>query len=58
MSCAHCESAVKGELGLVAGVEEIAVDLESKRATVTGSGLDDSALRGAIDDAGYDVDDE
>ena len=55
MHCAHCERAVTGEVSAVAGVESVAVDLDSKRVTVVGSGLDDAKLRAAIDEAGYEV---
>lgn len=57
MNCAHCESTVKAGLSTVPGVDEVAVDLESKRVTVIGSDLEDSALRSAIDDAGFGVED-
>jgi copper chaperone len=53
--CGHCEAAVKRELEAVEGVESVAVDLDSKLVSVTGSGLDDAALRAAIDEAGYEV---
>jgi copper chaperone len=53
--CGHCEAAVKRELETVEGVESVAVDLESKLVSVTGSELDDAALRAAIDEAGYEV---
>ena len=55
MHCGHCEAAVKRELEAVEEVESVAVDLESKVVSVTGSGLDDAALRAAIDAAGYEV---
>jgi copper chaperone len=55
MHCGHCEAAVKDELEAVAGVESVAVDLDSKRVTVTGDALDDTALRAAIAEAGYEV---
>lgn len=55
MSCAHCEAAITEEVQQVAGVTAIDVDLASKRVTVSGSGLDDAAVRGAIDEAGYEV---
>ncbi len=36
MSCGHCESAVKAEVGTVAGVESVAVNLDTdRRATVS-----------------------
>jgi copper chaperone len=53
--CDHCKAAVSRELKAVEGVESVAVDLESKLVSVTGSGLDDAALRAAIDEAGYEV---
>ncbi|MDP9262243.1 MAG: heavy-metal-associated domain-containing protein [Actinomycetota bacterium] len=53
--CAHCEAAIKKEVGAVEGVEQVEVDLEAKKVTVSGSGLDDKTLRAAIDEAGYDV---
>ena len=53
--CGHCEAAVARELEAVDGVEAVDVDLESKRVTVTGTRLDDTALRAAIDEAGYEV---
>jgi copper chaperone len=55
MHCGHCERAVKAELELVAGVESVDVDLETKLVTVHGHELEDGALRAAIDEAGYDA---
>ena len=55
MHCGHCEAAVKRELEAVEGVESVDVDLESKLVRVSGVGLDDTALREAIDEAGYEV---
>jgi copper chaperone len=55
MHCGHCEAAVTRELDAVEGVESVRVDLDSKRVTVKGQGLDDAALRAAIDAAGYEV---
>lgn len=55
MSCAHCERAISEELAAVAGVESVAVDLETKRVVVRGDALDDVALRLAIEEAGYEA---
>ena len=55
MSCGHCESAVKGKVSAVEGVENVDVDLDTKLVTVTGTNLSDESLRAAIDDAGYDI---
>jgi copper chaperone len=55
MSCDHCERAVRSELGEIAGVESVAVDLDAKLVTVRGEGFDDAALRAAIEEAGYEA---
>ncbi len=55
MSCGHCKHAVTEEVSAVPGVESVAVDLETKRVTVVGEALDDSLLRAAIDEAGYEA---
>ena len=54
ISCAHCKSAIEGEVAKVAAVEAVVVDIDARTATVTGE-ADDAAVRAAIDDAGYDV---
>jgi copper chaperone len=53
--CAHCEAAIKQEVGAVPGVETVDVDLDAKEVTINGSGLEDARLRAAIDEAGYDT---
>ena len=53
--CAHCAAAIKSEVGSVAGVATVEVDLERKLVSVNGAQLDDAQLRAAIDEAGYDV---
>jgi copper chaperone len=55
ISCAHCVDAISGEVGQVAGVREVVVDVDTKLVTVRGDGLDDAVLRAAIDEAGYDA---
>lgn len=53
MTCGHCKRAVSSEVGSVAGVAGVEVDLDAKAVTVTGEGLDAQAIRGAIEAAGY-----
>jgi copper chaperone CopZ len=53
--CAHCKAAVSEEVGAVAGVESVDVDLDTKLVTIHGAGLDDAALRAAIEEAGYEA---
>jgi copper chaperone CopZ len=55
MHCGHCERAVKEEVGAVAGVDSVDVDVETKLVTVRGEALDDGALRAAIEEAGYEA---
>jgi copper chaperone len=55
MTCGHCEAAIKQEVGAVAGVTGVDVDLGSKDVVVTGASLDRDALVAAIDEAGFDV---
>ena len=55
MSCDHCKHAVSSELLKVAGVASVDVDLETKLVTVHGDALDETALRAAIDEAGYEA---
>jgi copper chaperone len=55
MTCNHCKASVSEELNAVTGVESVSVDLKTKLVTVTGSSLDDGALRAAIGEAGYEA---
>jgi copper chaperone CopZ len=51
--CAHCAMSIREEVTEVEGVDDVDVDLERKIVTVSGSSLDDGALRAAIEEAGY-----
>jgi copper chaperone CopZ len=55
VSCGHCSTAITGEVTKVAGVSAVDVDLGDKLVTVTGDGVEDAAVREAIDEAGYDI---
>ena len=55
MSCGHCKAAVTEEVLTVDGVQSVDVDLDSKLVVVHGESLDDSAIRAAIDEAGYEA---
>jgi copper chaperone CopZ len=39
----------------VKGVDDVAIDLGGKKATVTHTGADLEAMKAAVDDAGYEV---
>jgi copper chaperone CopZ len=49
----HCVMSIREEVEELAGVDEVVVDLETKLVTVSGRALDDTALRAAIEEAGY-----
>lgn len=54
MTCGHCVASVTEEVGAIPGVEDVAVDLDSGRVTVTsGSLLDDAQVKAAVEEAGY-----
>lgn len=56
MSCQHCVDAVTAEVGRIAGVEQVDVDLASGQVLVTSTApLDPEAVRSAVDEAGYDL---
>ena len=55
MHCGHCKAAVEQEVGVVPGVEWVEADLDTKLVVVRGEGLEDEALRAAIDEAGYEA---
>jgi copper chaperone len=55
MTCDHCKTAVSQEVGQVAGVDAVQVDLDAKLVRVRGTGVDAAAVVAAIDEAGYDA---
>lgn len=55
MHCKHCEAAVKEALAEVKGVLSAVVDLERKTVDVEFEGVELAALKTAIEDVGFDV---
>ena len=56
MTCGHCVSAVTEEVSGVPGVTGVDVDLASGGLTVTSDApVDDTAVRAAVEEAGYQV---
>ena len=54
MTCGHCVRSVKGELGKLDGVTDVAVDVKTGTVNVTSTTeLDAVAIEAAIDEAGY-----
>lgn len=54
MTCEHCVRSVTEEVGEVAGVTAVQVELDSGRLTVEGD-ADDVAVEQAVHEAGYQV---
>lgn len=56
MTCGHCATSVKEEVGEVTGVTGVAVDLATGRVTVTSERpVDAGAVTAAVRTAGYEV---
>ncbi|MCC5578087.1 MULTISPECIES: heavy-metal-associated domain-containing protein [Microtetraspora] len=56
MTCGHCVSSVKEEVGEVAGVTNVEVDLATGLVTVGSDGpVDAAAIVAAVEEAGYEV---
>jgi copper ion binding protein len=56
MTCQHCVASVTEEIGEIAGVTGVDVDLGSGAVTVTSeSEITDDAVRAAVHEAGYEV---
>ena len=56
MTCGHCVSSVTEEVSQVPGVTAVDVDLTTGGLTVTSEApVDESAVRAAVEEAGYEV---
>jgi copper chaperone len=56
MTCGHCVNAVQEEVGTIAGVTDVAVDLASGRVTVDSSReVTTAEMAAAVDEAGYQL---
>ena len=55
MTCAHCVSAVRAEVGAVPGLSVLDVSLATKRVQVAGHDIDDAAVLAAVAEAGYEA---
>ena len=56
MTCAHCVAAVEAEIGAIADVTHVAVDLASGRVTVgSGREVTTTEVAAAVDEAGYQL---
>ncbi|HVH22226.1 MAG TPA: heavy-metal-associated domain-containing protein [Pseudonocardia sp.] len=56
MTCGHCVASVSEEIGEIAGVRDVAVELTTGLVTVTSDGpLDQADVRAAVAEAGYRI---
>jgi copper chaperone len=56
MTCGHCVSSVKEEVGEVAGVAGVEVDLATGLLTVDSeSPIDQARIAAAVEEAGYEL---
>jgi Copper chaperone len=56
MTCGHCVNAVTEEIGKLAGVSGVTVDLASGAVTVTSEApLDRQVVAAAVEEAGYEL---
>jgi copper chaperone CopZ len=56
MSCGHCEGSVSGEISAIPGVSSVkAVASTGEVTVVSAAALDESAVRAAVDEAGFEL---
>ncbi|GAB3686279.1 heavy-metal-associated domain-containing protein [Actinocorallia lasiicapitis] len=56
MTCGHCVSSVTEEIGKIAGVGLVLVDLPTGKVSVTSEApLQERQVREAVDEAGYEL---
>jgi copper chaperone len=58
MTCGHCVSSVRQEVGAIAGVTDVDVDLKSGRVTIDSTTpVHRDAIKRAVEEAGYELKD-
>lgn len=55
MSCAHCVAAVTEQVSQIPGAEQVEVDLESGSLMFRGGDIDPTAVKAAVEEAGYSL---
>ncbi|WKN60422.1 heavy-metal-associated domain-containing protein (plasmid) [Rhodococcus opacus] len=56
MTCGHCVSSVREEIGSIPGVTAVDVDLASGRVDIDSAApIEQSAIAQAVDEAGYQL---
>ena len=56
MTCGHCVSSVREEVGALAGVSDVEVDLGTGAVTITSTDtIEPAAVKAAVAGAGYQI---
>ncbi|MFV1363316.1 heavy metal-associated domain-containing protein [Mycolicibacterium elephantis] len=56
MTCAHCAASVREEIGEIAGVRDVQVDVASGAVTIDSENpVDPAVIQSAVEDAGYQL---
>ena len=56
MTCGHCATSVREEVGAIDGVTDVAVDVPTGKVTVTSDQrIGSDAVRAAVEEAGYQL---
>jgi copper chaperone len=56
MTCGHCVGSVQSEVGKIAGVTAVEVELATGKVTVTANEpIDEALVRDAVEEAGYEL---
>lgn len=56
MSCGHCATSVREEVGSIPGVTDVDVDLASGKVTVDSEQqVEPETIKGAVEEAGYQL---
>jgi copper ion binding protein len=54
MSCRHCASSIREEVGSIPGVTAVAVDVDSGKVTIDSERrVEADAIKSAVEEAGY-----
>jgi copper chaperone len=54
VSCEHCKHAIEGEVGAIASVVRVEVDVSAKTVTVEGAAAE-ADVHAAVERAGYEI---
>jgi copper chaperone len=56
MTCGHCATSVREEVGSIPGVKSVGVDLATGEVTVDSDApVESAAIRSAVEEAGYQL---